>query len=200
MAQSPRRKSRPGSLPFLRSYPKNGKKSDPASFRTLAQQPNAGLVKISEDTEGEATPTLGELIFGQIRNVARFQDAENEPEAVPSSSEAASRVNDGSGLARMPDPGYGQKPGMVARMLDPNIAWRGTILPLGETQEGEMTWALPEAAVSILRALTLPGDVMSEGYQPSPDELTDLALSLTGLGPLTGSARMSALGSRNARI
>ncbi|KKN77949.1 hypothetical protein LCGC14_0355140 [marine sediment metagenome] len=45
-------------------------------------------------------------------------------------------------------------------LLDPEIVERGTFLPFGRTKSGETEWALPEIAVEILHAISLPGKAL----------------------------------------
>lgn len=76
--------------------------------------------------------------------------------------------------------------------LDPNIAQRGSILPLGRTQSGELSFAVPEIAIEIAKALMLPGHA-AQGGTFTPRDVTEAALETGMLGSL-GTAPAGAFG------
>lgn len=69
--------------------------------------------------------------------------------------------------------------GRLNKYLDPDIVERGSVLPYGITKDGEMEFATPEIALEIAKALMLPGHV-AKGGSYSPDDLTNMALTLGG--------------------
>ncbi len=62
--------------------------------------------------------------------------------------------------------------------LDPTIAERGVLLPIGRTIEGEITPALPEVLIDVLKAIMLPGQVL-KGKDPTLDEIINFAASFS---------------------
>jgi|GEM_PF-2856471 len=71
-------------------------------------------------------------------------------------------------------------------MLDPNIVERGDVVPFGiDKRTGKAVLALPNAAVGLLDAFTLPGRVLN-GEPYTEDQITNMALNITGGGLLSG--------------
>ena len=58
-----------------------------------------------------------------------------------------------------------------------DLAERGTILPLGRTQEGELVLATPQIGVDIAESVLLPGHV-AQGGEFTPEDVTRFALDV----------------------
>ncbi len=96
MSLTPKRKNRPGSLLFLRSYPQKVSARDPATDRVPFQkypeelraspqgltvdplQPNANIFENAEVGVSDRPWTLGELVFGRVDDAVRPNDREKE--------------------------------------------------------------------------------------------------------------------------
>lgn len=73
----------------------------------------------------------------------------------------------------------------VKEMLDPDIAERGTLLPIGKDKDGNREFpVLPETAIEALKAVMLPVHVLKGGTVTEQD-VTNMALSIAGGGLTT---------------
>ena len=85
----------------------------------------------------------------------------------------------------MPDPRFDP--------ADPNIASRGTILPIGRTKSGEEVWTVPQIALDMFSSAQLPGAV-ARGYNPTFEDVAQMTLDTTVGGGLLSRAPAGALG------
>jgi hypothetical protein len=94
----------------------------------------------------------------------------------------------GVGIQRpppMPDPRFDP--------ADPNIASRGTILPIGRTQSGEMSLAAPQIALDMFGSAQLPSAVL-KGYDPTFEDTAQMSMDTMMAGGLLSRAPAGALG------
>ncbi len=75
---------------------------------------------------------------------------------------------------------------MIQALLDPDIAWRGNLLPVGRTQGGDFSFAVPQMAIDAAKSFMLPGDA-ARGVPYSDADVTQMALDV-GMGGATSSA------------
>lgn len=69
-------------------------------------------------------------------------------------------------------------------LLDPNIAERGSILPIAKNRQGGVEFAAPHAALDLLKAALLPSHAM-QGGSYGVDDVNNTALNATGGGLLS---------------
>lgn len=70
--------------------------------------------------------------------------------------------------------------GLLDKYLDPNVSYRGALLPLARMKDGSMSFAWPGALLDVGRGLTYTGDVMT-GQRPLTERgVTEAALELAG--------------------
>ena len=65
-------------------------------------------------------------------------------------------------------------------LKDAVLASRGYILPFGRTEDGSMTFAVPQVAYDVFSALKLPGDVAAGRVDPMSDEAIGRSFDLAG--------------------
>lgn len=76
----------------------------------------------------------------------------------------------------------------LAKMLDPEIARRSALIPIGRTKGGGVTAAAPEFLVEMLNSAMLPG-AAAQGYQATPQDAAQF-----GLDWMAGGMGVNALG------
>jgi len=86
----------------------------------------------------------------------------------------------------------------LANLLDPRVGHRSAILPLVEvggddTGRGSVEFGAPQFLVDMLKSAMLPG-AAAQGYQPAPEEVTQMAMDTMLGGGLLGRAPSGALG------
>jgi len=86
----------------------------------------------------------------------------------------------------------------LANLLDPSVGNRSAILPLVEvggddTGRGSVEFGAPQFLVDMLKSAMLPG-AAAQGYQPAPEEVTQMAMDTMLGGGLLGRAPSGALG------
>ena len=85
----------------------------------------------------------------------------------------------------MPDPRFDP--------ADPNMASRGTILPIGRTESGEMSLAAPQIALDMFGSAQLPSAVL-KGYDPTFEDTAQMSMDTMMAGGLLGRGPAGALG------
>tara|TARA_R100000808_G_scaffold19871_1_gene43076 strand:+ start:3382 stop:4545 length:1164 start_codon:yes stop_codon:yes gene_type:complete len=86
----------------------------------------------------------------------------------------------------------------LANLLDPRVGHRSAILPLVEvggddTGRGSVEFGAPQFLVDMLKSAMLPG-AAAQGYQPAPEEVTQMAMDTMLGGGLLGRAPSGVLG------
>lgn len=71
--------------------------------------------------------------------------------------------------------------------LDPNVKYRGSILPFVKNQDDSVSFGYPSAIVDMVKAFMLPGHVLKGGSY-SPEDVTDMALNVGMMGAPVGYA------------
>jgi len=77
-------------------------------------------------------------------------------------------------------------------IADPNIATRGNLLPIGRTQSGEMTLAVPQMGLDLLRSAQLPGAV-AQDYNPTFEDVARMSAD-TMMGGMGVSGALGGVG------